>query len=43
MVALQADACLSVPLAEVAGRIRVVPLDHPLLQAVRGLGVCVGD
>lgn len=42
MVALQADACLSVPLSEVAGRTRVVPLDHPLLQAVRGLGVCLG-
>jgi 6-phosphofructokinase 1 len=43
MVALQADVCLSVPLADVAGRQRHVPLDHLLLQAARGLGVCLGD
>jgi ATP-dependent phosphofructokinase / diphosphate-dependent phosphofructokinase len=42
MVALQADACVSVPLAEVAGRTRKVPADHPLLQAARGMGVCLG-
>jgi 6-phosphofructokinase 1 len=42
MVALQADACVSVPLAEVAGRARLVPTDHPLLDAARGLGVCLG-
>ncbi|MBL8328301.1 MAG: ATP-dependent 6-phosphofructokinase [Rubrivivax sp.] len=43
MVALQSDACVSVALAEVAGRTRTVPLDHPLLAAARGLGVCLGD
>lgn len=43
MVALQSDTCLSVPLADVAGRNRVVPLDHPLLQVVRGLGVSLGN
>jgi 6-phosphofructokinase 1 len=42
MVALQADACVSVPLSEVAGRARLVPRDHPLLDAARGLGVCLG-
>ena len=42
MVALQADRCVSVPLAEVAGRSRRVPPDHPLLDAARGLGVCLG-
>jgi 6-phosphofructokinase 1 len=42
MVALQADACVSVPLSEVAGRTRRVPADHPLVQAARGLGVCLG-
>ena len=42
MVALQADACVSVPLADVAGRARLVPTDHPLLDAARGLGVCLG-
>jgi 6-phosphofructokinase 1 len=43
MVALQADACTVVPLADVAGRMRRVPLDHPLLAAARGLGVCLGQ
>jgi 6-phosphofructokinase 1 len=42
MVALQADACISVPLSEVAGRSRHVPADHPLVGAARGLGVCLG-
>jgi phosphofructokinase-like protein len=42
MVTLQADTCQSVPLAQVAGRTRTVPADHPLLQAARGLGVCLG-
>jgi 6-phosphofructokinase 1 len=43
MVALQADACVSVPLADVAGRTRRVPVDHPLLQAARSMGVCLGQ
>jgi 6-phosphofructokinase 1 len=43
MVALQADTCTSVPLADVAGRNRLVPLDHSLVRAARGLGVCLGD
>jgi 6-phosphofructokinase 1 len=42
MVALQADACVSVPLEEVAGRSRRVPPDHALVQAARQLGVCLG-
>lgn len=43
MVALQSDACTSVPLADVAGRNRLVPLDHALVRAARGLGVCLGE
>ncbi len=43
MVALQADACVSVPLAEVAGRTRRVPTDHPLVQAARQTGAYLGD
>lgn len=42
MVALQGAEFTSVALAEVAGRNRLVPLDHPLLQAARGLGLCLG-
>ncbi len=43
MVALQGDVCVSVPLSEVAGRCRNVPGDDPLVRAVRGLGVSLGD
>ena len=43
MVALQADACVAVPLAEVAGRTRRVPTDHALVGAARSLGVCLGE
>ena len=42
MVALQGDVCVSVPLADVAGRCRNVPPDHALLQAARALGVLLG-
>jgi 6-phosphofructokinase 1 len=43
MVALQSDVCTSVPLTEVAGRNRLVPLDHERVRAARALGVCLGD
>jgi 6-phosphofructokinase 1 len=43
MVALQAGALTDVSLAEVAGGNRRVPLDHPLLQAARGLGLSLGQ
>ena len=42
MVALQGDVVTSVDMASVAGRNRPVPLDHPLLAAVRGLGLSLG-
>ena len=42
MVALQGDQVTSVDMASVAGRNRPVPLDHPLLAAVRGLGLSLG-
>ncbi|MCU0968307.1 MAG: ATP-dependent 6-phosphofructokinase [Rubrivivax sp.] len=43
MVALQGDDCTSVPIAQVAGRNRLVPVDHALLSAARGIGVALGD
>jgi 6-phosphofructokinase 1 len=43
MVALRGDVCTSVPLSAVAGRCRKVPGDDPLLRAVRGLGVSLGE
>ena len=42
MVALRGDTCVSVPLEEVAGHQRLVPLDDPILLAARGIGVSLG-
>jgi ATP-dependent phosphofructokinase / diphosphate-dependent phosphofructokinase len=43
MVSLQGGAMGSLPLADVAGRNRRVPLDHPLLTAARQIGVSLGE
>jgi ATP-dependent phosphofructokinase / diphosphate-dependent phosphofructokinase len=43
MVTLAGESCASVPLAQVAGRRRDVPLDHPMLAAVTGLGLSLGQ
>ncbi len=42
MVTLQGDRCASVALADVAQGSRTVPLDHPLLEAARAIGVSLG-
>lgn len=43
MVVLQGSEMRDVALAEVAGRNRLVPLDHPLLLAARSLGLSLGQ
>lgn len=43
MVTLAGDTIASVPLADVAGRSRPVPTNHPLLSAARGLGISLGQ
>lgn len=43
MVALAHPNVALVPLSEVAGRVRTVPLDCDSLQAARDLGICLGD
>jgi 6-phosphofructokinase 1 len=43
MLALQGNRLQLVPIAEVAGRKRLVPLDHPLIAAARRVGTCFGD
>ncbi len=43
MVALQQGDLVTVPLADVAGRNRTVPPDHPLVRCARDIGVCLGD
>jgi 6-phosphofructokinase 1 len=32
-----------VPLEEVAGTKKLVPVDHPWVQSARRVGVCLGD
>ena len=43
LVAVRGEGTEPVPLDEVAGRRKVVPLDHPWLTAARRLGICLGD
>jgi ATP-dependent phosphofructokinase / diphosphate-dependent phosphofructokinase len=43
MVTLQGTECSSVPIEQVAGRRRTVPLDHVLVQTARSLGVSLGQ
>jgi phosphofructokinase-like protein len=33
----------SVPISEVAGKVRTVPLDHIIIRAARAIGTCFGD
>jgi len=43
MIAKRGQEYVPVPLEEVAGKRRVVPLDHILVKAARAVGTCLGD
>ncbi len=43
MVAVRGEECVPVPLEEVAGHRRVVPLDHPWIRSARLVGTSFGD
>lgn len=43
MVAVKGDHCEPVPLEEVAGKKKIVPLDHPWISGARLVGTCLGD
>jgi len=43
MIAARGEAAVPVPLEEVAGKRKTVPLDHPWIQTARDLGVSLGD
>ena len=43
LVAMQKGQLTSVPLAEVADRVRMIPLDDPIVRASRALGVTFGE
>ncbi len=42
MVAMQKGNIVSVPIEEVADRQRLVPMDHPLVAAAKGIGTSLG-
>ena len=43
MVAARGDGVEALPLSSVAGKKKLVPLDHPWVTAARLTGVCLGD
>ena len=43
MLSVQGRQILPVPLEEVAGKKKLVPLDHALVQSARDVGTCFGD
>ncbi len=43
LVALQNGKICAVPLEEIAGKIKNIPLDHPMIQTARELGTGFGD
>ena len=43
MVAPRGDGAEPVPLGDVVGKRKTVPLDHPWIQSARDIGVCLGD
>jgi 6-phosphofructokinase 1 len=43
MVAARGDGTEAVPLEQVAGRRKVVPVDHPWVATARHVGTCLGD
>ena len=42
MVAAVGEGTKAVPLSEVAGKRRTVPIDHPLVMAAQQVGTCLG-
>lgn len=43
MVGAKGDCAVAVPLEDVVGKRKNVPLDHPWLQTARDLEICLGD
>jgi len=43
MAAISGTRCVPVPLADAAGKLKTVPMDHPWMQSARRIGVCLGD
>ena len=42
-IAVSGDETCLVPLQDVVGKLKSVPLNHPLIQSAREVGTCLGD
>ncbi len=43
LVAARGEGTEPVPLSEIVGKRKIVPLDHPWMSMARSLGICLGD
>jgi 6-phosphofructokinase 1 len=43
MIAARGEEAVPIPLEDVVGRRKSVPLDHPWVQTARRIGVSLGD
>ncbi len=43
MIAVHGEGTKNVPLKDVVGKKKLVPLDHPWIRAARNVGTCLGD
>jgi len=43
LIAARGEGTIAVPLKDVVGRRKVVPLDHEWVTSARRVGVCMGD
>lgn len=43
MVALHGEDIVAVPLSDIAGKLKNVPVDSPVVRSARELGICLGD
>ena len=43
MVALEGTRVISRNLEDIAGKLKLVPPDHPLIETARSVGTCFGD
>ncbi len=43
LVAARGDDVEAVPLKDIVGKLKYVPLDHPWIKSARRIGICLGD
>ncbi|WP_455381819.1 6-phosphofructokinase, partial [Salinispira pacifica] len=43
MVALEGTRIVERPLADIAGKLKLVPAGHPIVESARAIGTCMGD